>query len=621
MHNSFLSLNAIEIAPNVNTINVYYSTTNFEYAIPVSFNILPLNTAINSETLYISFNKQEDPTEHFKVEVNNASPQLLSYFLCNCLYEELEQTNNVVLGEKYKHTFNLYVPICDDYSLITRTFWKYRLSVKDFFGRPLLFIYYRGKRNVSKSNLLDLLVNVEPEKMQCMLHKNKIWRWQSIAKQPSIDYNFLFPIINHCAEKRSANSFHATKCYNPYKIQRNKLLYLFHKYLLNLKNVELTGEDEILFCLPGFTLIDRLKKNVPLFTNLKFVNVSLISKNRKKKVSNQVFNSLIIELNKQSSQLKLGLLFHYKNSQNIQLKKESGPQYNLHYILAKTEQAAENTCWLIDNAINPETSKNIVCNFQTKSIKHAKSKRNFSKLSDFNPFEFEEMARGILSECQLPKAMVGTHPALIFGIAMICQEGNTKFGVSCVCTTDGIFIEPETFYEHQIDLLNQKIRYVVSLFQSRNVQPTSITFHLNTAMGSKNVHDIKAELSKIQSTLPMFFVEICPPARNTILGFDDGSQIRMPKNQTYVALGKNQYLLFVNYAYKMQDSTYPLPIRIKIESVQNNELNKKEIEVLLEQLFHFSQPAICLYKCNLLPSTILKAEKYAEELSPPITSF
>lgn len=613
-----LTLNAMDIAPIANEIEVYCQTSKFEDAFHLEQEALPVELQNQNEEGWISFTNPETPTPSVKIKWDTCPVNFQVLYLQNCIYQELSEIPGLVLGEKWNPKIEVFVPLSIEHTMLSRAYLKYMLIVKPSHNKNLLWIHYEGKRHVSKTNFLEMLLSVEPDKMQSFLHHNKICHWQSLKSDASINYARLFPVVNSDLNDIIPISLSEDQDENPYTQQWTHLLHLCHKYLLKLESVILTGEDELF---ASITIKMHLKpQKQEENCEVSFINLSILSSIKKKKVPAKELKQLISTLNKNCFETTVRYLFYYRETDNIFFKPGAKEDEIIATIQHKVSGFSRNAFLLIDSFLSPEICTWVKKALQIRAVNHLESPYPFRVYHSLRGRDWEQLTEQIRSRFQIPQPMAGEQHQLIIGISGIKRNGVEKIGVTCCCTKDGIFKQQEMFYVHELHLLPQKINVLLSMCKLEGFQPCSVVVHLNPGIGNQNIRKIWQYLAEIHTDKPVYWVEVTPVKKNPYQAFDCTTPSRIPACGTTCEIDTNEFLMYINPGKTTSGKNLTMrtlkPLHIKLKRWNNANLTQEEKETLLNQVYHFSYHSALCTSTGPYPATLTTAQQTAMETKP-----
>lgn len=204
---------------------------------------------------------------------------------------------------------------------------------------------------------------------------------------------------------------------------------------------------------------------------------------------------------------------------------------------------------------------------------------------------------------------------LIIGVGAFRQGQNTYIGTTMTFKNDGSFVQFESSQANSIKKISSLLKSIIQKISTKQIDDIErIIIHYYKMMNRKESNLIEETLSNLELKIPYVVLHITESS--TFIPFDISYKGKMPVSGTSFFIKKGHYLLCNNDRYSnatgAKINNYPYPIQIKISKINQEQLSKEEIELLIDQIYQFSK--ICWFgvKQKEKPVTILYSEKIAK---------
>ncbi|TWV09820.1 hypothetical protein FQ707_13925 [Bacteroidaceae bacterium HV4-6-C5C] len=204
--------------------------------------------------------------------------------------------------------------------------------------------------------------------------------------------------------------------------------------------------------------------------------------------------------------------------------------------------------------------------------------------------------------------------------------GKRYIGSAFYFNQKGTFCNCDCFCNDDLESIAVQLRKAMRMYVSNERKlPKRIVIHYYKTMSGKEAKPIVSMLYSQGLDIPVYVVTINKTEESEVLAFDTDFEGLMPVSGTYVELGKEQFLLFNNTRYSMDNEfkgKYHLPLKIKIAIAPDAGGSRKIVgeEVahqLVAQVYQFSRMYWKSVSQQNLPVTV----KYPEMMAQIIPFF
>jgi hypothetical protein len=217
---------------------------------------------------------------------------------------------------------------------------------------------------------------------------------------------------------------------------------------------------------------------------------------------------------------------------------------------------------------------------------------------------------------------------LVIGIGAFNTPGKGKkyLGSAFSFSNEGRFYGFDVFRSDQTAELAGSILLAVKRYCSEHESLQRLIIHFYKTLNHKELIPIEKGLASLNLSVPVIIVTINKTFSEDVLGFDLTQTHKMPHYGTYLAIARDQYLLYNNAFFSNTTYTgkggYPFPLKIAIKRYVTTEDDSSmgpdiTLDALLQQVCHFSLLYWKSVSRNFLPVTL----KYPEMLARFIPHF
>jgi Piwi domain len=214
-----------------------------------------------------------------------------------------------------------------------------------------------------------------------------------------------------------------------------------------------------------------------------------------------------------------------------------------------------------------------------------------------------------------------THKEIIIGVGAFKPKGaKQRFLGSAFCfSNEGVFENFNCFPDDDPIMLAGSISNAVESFIEKNKEAKRVIIHFYKEISDH--YELKPILQMLDNLgerdLPVIVVTVNKTESKEQLGFDLGSDGKMPMSGRYVKIGYNEYLLFNNTRYtedaKINAKEYHFPIKLKIKATKKEIVEDVAvIRDLIDQVYQFSRMYWKSVSQQNLPVTTKYPEMVAE---------
>jgi len=217
---------------------------------------------------------------------------------------------------------------------------------------------------------------------------------------------------------------------------------------------------------------------------------------------------------------------------------------------------------------------------------------------------------------------------LIIGIgAFKSKQFDQGYLGSTVCfSTDGHFNGFKCLPAGNPRLLAGSIKEAILQYKKNRGEAKRLVIHFYKQMSKREIEPIISKIKEIGNDMPIVIVSINKTESDDYVLFDNQYANVMPYSGSYIAIGRNDYILCNNTRYtpdtenskNLRIKSYPLPIKLHLQSTEDNLLkNNDEVNKLIEQVYQFSR----LYWKSVTHQNIPVTIKYPEILAEIFPHF
>ncbi len=209
---------------------------------------------------------------------------------------------------------------------------------------------------------------------------------------------------------------------------------------------------------------------------------------------------------------------------------------------------------------------------------------------------------------------------LIVGVGAFKPQGfEHRFVGSAFCfSTDGVFENFSCFRDDETEALAGSIKNAVETFKEKKKAAKRLIIHFYKEISDKTelqpILDMLDDLGEPE--MPVIVITINKTESKELLGFDIGSEGKMPRSGTYTSVGFNKFLLFNNTRYfedsKLSAKDYHFPIKLSFKSNKPELLTIDVMRELINQVYQFSRMYWKSVSQQNLPVTTIYPEMVAE---------
>jgi len=201
---------------------------------------------------------------------------------------------------------------------------------------------------------------------------------------------------------------------------------------------------------------------------------------------------------------------------------------------------------------------------------------------------------------------------LIVGIgAFKTKKYNIRYLGSTFCfANDGTFQRFDSFPAEDLLSLAGSIREAVINYRNTNREAERLVIHFYKRMSNKEIAPIIRQLRSLQLDIPVVIVSVNKNESEDLILFDTDYENKMPLSGTYLAIGRDSYILCNNCRYpfvadetddeltleakkselKKRLKSYPLPVKVHLQSTDETILEDPEkVKELIDQVYQFSR--------------------------------
>lgn len=155
----------------------------------------------------------------------------------------------------------------------------------------------------------------------------------------------------------------------------------------------------------------------------------------------------------------------------------------------------------------------------------------------------------------------------------------------------GVFNEFDCFPADEVWNLAGSIRQAIERYTESHASFRRLIIHFYKEISYKELKPIEDMLNKLNYKVPVVVVGISKTLSEFRLAFDPANRLMLPRQGTYVRIGHNDYLLFVNQCTETnrEPVSAPLPVRLTLKSNDAEVLaDDALVRELMQQVYEFS---------------------------------
>ncbi len=612
-----LIVNALTMAPVNEHPYVYYATQPIPQSCRWDSNNLPFSVQGESPTVYLSFKAPEIPHEKIRINIYNPENKELSIqYLYHCLYHDVINQTDVLASHQCYKGFYVYLidPIQPEPGYTK--YHTFQLEITHKQQEFLLWVNYISNVISTSFNVQEFTRITHLTDIKRVIYNEKVY---PINELPFISLDKVFPVFPESAPTlpRSIQSFGQSE--NPYTYQWDTIQLLYRKCLVNIKSVFLCESSHLFLSKPFENIWNTLVQ--PSSQTCEIFRIRYILKKRKVPFLASFASTLLSFLNQWNLQAQASIIFYNNESENIILKSKQNIRNLLHEPNKSKSEDANPTIYLID----PDFSAN-----QIDMLDRELTKAGVSYHILTNPLpisnqisipEVRDQASIIYARFKKNNPIPLTDPEyLIIGLAGFKDaQGTHSIGISCCCAHNGEFDQLDCFSPDEIHVLPNKINTIIEVCKKEGYKTGNFIFHLYDNLCPECMDKIKSTIINMRIPYPLYFVRISKPDQGFRWAFDLQYPDNMPADGSFVDLGEQEYLIFVNHRdYRnnlLADKDYPLPINIKVSSPEKHQVPGEILKNIINQVYHFSYVFQLARSGECIPITVYFSKHIAKTMA------
>ncbi len=264
----------------------------------------------------------------------------------------------------------------------------------------------------------------------------------------------------------------------------------------------------------------------------------------------------------------------------------------------------------------------------TNRVLDQKSKKAI--LDDNFKFSLPNIAIALLAKLggtpwSLPQA---SFHELVIGISAFknLKIGKKYLGSAFSFSNEGKFYGFDVFRSDQINELAGSILLAVRRYCEEHHEMKRLVIHFYKTLSWRELAPIEKGLAELGLNVPVVVVSMNKAFSEDIVGFDLSYAHKMPDSGTYLAIGRNEFLLYNNGfaggVKRKGKMVYPFPLKLSIQQYEslskaNESILETTAEELLQQVSRFS----CLYWKSVSHQPLPVTLKYPEMLAQIVPHF
>lgn len=180
---------------------------------------------------------------------------------------------------------------------------------------------------------------------------------------------------------------------------------------------------------------------------------------------------------------------------------------------------------------------------------------------------------------------------LVIGFGAKRSERNKQtFTGSAFCfNTRGSFEGFKVFHSSDMMAFKQVIGEALRKFKKLHPGAKRMLIHYHKTMKKKEMQMIESCLTGLKLDIPLVVIGIYQRGAGYAVAFDTACRRKLPVNGSCIALGKGEYLLYVNTKYRSEQEVTktPLPLHLRFQCNQEQGLEREEVMHMLQQIHDF----------------------------------
>ncbi len=177
-----------------------------------------------------------------------------------------------------------------------------------------------------------------------------------------------------------------------------------------------------------------------------------------------------------------------------------------------------------------------------------------------------------------------------FGIYRSTKYELQYIGSSFCYGQDGTFEEFDHFEPQAIFGIAAKLEQALKRYKQRHGEPKQLVIHYHKQLSQKEFEPILKKIKAFDAKIPVFVVHVNNSRTTAYFVRDQAGPDQFPVDGSVFALGKNDYLLYINTHHGSKKAMYqPMPVRCYLWASDNSLLNNEEqVQGLLQQVYDFA---------------------------------
>lgn len=182
---------------------------------------------------------------------------------------------------------------------------------------------------------------------------------------------------------------------------------------------------------------------------------------------------------------------------------------------------------------------------------------------------------------------------LIVGFGAFRSENyRTPYVGASFCFNNlGVFNEFDCFPADEVWNLAGSVRQAIERYTKSHAAFRRLIIHFYKEISYTELKPIEDMLDRLNYKVPVVVVRISKTLSEFRLAFDPANRLMLPRQGTYVRIGHNDYLLFVNQCTETnrEPVSAPLPVRLTLKSNDAEVLaDDALVRELMQQVYEFS---------------------------------
>lgn len=198
---------------------------------------------------------------------------------------------------------------------------------------------------------------------------------------------------------------------------------------------------------------------------------------------------------------------------------------------------------------------------------------------------------------------------LVIGIGISIPRGDFYYTASLLgFSSSGKHYSFNFLLNNRLNLLTGSIINAVKHHITAKGQLSRLIIHLNHPTPNQVVHAALETLEQ-QLNIPVFVVSFCKTNAVKIIAFDHNCVHHIPCTGTYLSIGDNRYLLYVNARYPpypfQEENSHFFPLQLSLYSTCQSKLSDPGlVREIIEQVYRFSMMNWEIAKKHPLPISV-----------------